>query len=181
MCIRDRENLDVLSRQADVVTFSPLAGDELPQADYVYLPGGYPEFFVGELSANVRLGEQLREFAENGGRLFAECGGMMYLCRKMTTRDGDSYPMAGVLPLECTLEKMRLHLGYRTAQYRGMQLKGHEFHYSSVVQPDLLPSEVCQFNAKGAAVDTPLYRYKNVIAGYTHWYWGENDFFKLWD
>lgn len=176
-----KENLDVLSRQADVVTFSPLAGDELPQADYVYLPGGYPEFFVGELSANVRLGEQLREFAENGGRLFAECGGMMYLCRKMVTREGDSYPMTGVLPLECTLEKMRLHLGYRTAQYRGMQLKGHEFHYSSVVQPDLLPSEVCQFNAKGAAVDTPLYRYKNVIAGYTHWYWGENDFFKLWD
>lgn len=176
-----KENLDVLSRQADVVTFSPLAGDELPQADYVYLPGGYPEFFVGELSANVRLGEQLREFAENGGRLFAECGGMMYLCRKMVTREGDSYPMTGVLPLECTLEKMRLHLGYRTVQYRGMQLKGHEFHYSSVVQPDLLPSEVCQFNAKGAAVDTPLYRYKNVIAGYTHWYWGENDFFKLWD
>ena len=176
-----KENLDVLSRQADVVTFSPLASDELPQADYVYLPGGYPEFFVGELSANVKLGEQLRNFAENGGRLFAECGGMMYLCRKMITRDGDSYPMAGVLPLECTLEKMRLHLGYRTAQYRGMQLKGHEFHYSSVVQSDLLPSEVCQLNAKGAAVDTPLYRYKNVIAGYTHWYWGENDFFKLWD
>lgn len=176
-----KENLDVFSRQADVVTFSPLAGDELPQADYVYLPGGYPEFFVGELSANVKLGEQLRNFAENDGRLFAECGGMMYLCSKMITRDGDSYPMAGVLPLECTLEKMRLHLGYRTAQYRGMQLKGHEFHYSSVVQSDLLPSEVCQLNAKGAAVDTPLYRYKNVIAGYTHWYWGENDFFKLWD
>lgn len=176
-----KENIDVLSRQADVVTFSPLAGDELPQADYVYLPGGYPEFFVEELSANVKLGEQLRNFAENGGRLFAECGGMMYLCRKMITLYGDSYPMAGVLPLECTLEKMRLHLGYRTAQYRGMQLKGHEFHYSSVVQPDLLPSEVCQLNAKGAAVDTPLYRYKNVIAGYTHWYWGENDFFKLWD
>ncbi len=176
-----KENLDVLSCQADVVTFSPLAGDELPQADYVYLPGGYPEFFVGELSGNIKLGEQLREFAENGGRLFAECGGMMYLCRKMITREGDSYPMAGVLPLECTLEKMRLHLGYRTAQYRGMQLKGHEFHYSSVVQPDLLLSEVCQLNAKGLAVDTPLYRYKNVIAGYTHWYWGENDFFKLWD
>lgn len=176
-----KENLDVLSRQADVVVFSPLAGDELPQADYVYLPGGYPEFFVGELSGNIKLGEQLREFAENGGRLFAECGGMMYLCRKMITREGDSYPMAGVLPLECTLEKMRLHLGYRTAQYRGMQLKGHEFHYSSVVQPDLLSSDVCQFNAKGLAVDTPLYRYKNVIAGYTHWYWGENDFFKLWD
>lgn len=176
-----KENLDVLSRQADVVTFSPLAGDELPQTDYVYLPGGYPEFFVEELSANVKQGEQLRNFAENGGRLFAECGGMMYLCRKMITCDGDSYPMAGVLPLECTLEKMRLHLGYRTAQYRGMQLKGHEFHYSSVVQSDLLPSEVCQLNAKGAAVDTPLYCYKNVIAGYTHWYWGENDFFKLWD
>ena len=176
-----KENLDVLSREAEIVTFSPLAGDELPQADYVYLPGGYPEFFVEELSRNVKLGEQLRDFAANGGRLFAECGGMMYLCKELISRDGDSYPMAGVLPLTCTLEKMRLHLGYRTALYRGMQLKGHEFHYSSVVQPDLLPSEVSQYNVKGAQIDTPLYRYKNVIAGYTHWYWGENDFFKLWD
>lgn len=176
-----KENLEVLSRKADVVTFSPLSGDELPQADYVYLPGGYPEFFTEALSRNERLGAQLRGFAERGGRLFAECGGMMYLCRKLISREGDSYPMAGVLPLVCTLEKMRLHLGYRTAQYRGMQLKGHEFHYSSVVHPDLLPSEVSQYNVKGALVDTPLYRYKNVIAGYTHWYWGENDLFKLWD
>lgn len=176
-----KENLDVLSRKAEIVTFSPLAGDELPQTDYVYLPGGYPEFFVEELSRNIKLGEQLRDFAANGGRLFAECGGMMYLCKELISRDGDSYPMAGVLPLTCTLEKMRLHLGYRTAHYRGMHLKGHEFHYSSVVRPDLLPSEVSQYNVKGAQVDTPLYRYKNVIAGYTHWYWGENDFFKLWD
>lgn len=101
-----------------------------------------PEFFVEELNRNVKLGEQLRDFAANGGRIFAECGGMMYLCKELISRDGDSYPMAGVLPLTCTLEKMRLHLGYRTAHYRGMQLKGHEFHYSSVVQPDLLPSEV---------------------------------------
>lgn len=176
-----KENIDVLSKKADIVTFSPLAGDELPQADYVYLPGGYPEFFVGELSDNIRLGEQLRSFSGNGGRIFAECGGMMYLCRKLVAQDGVSYPMSGVLPLECTLEKMRLHLGYRAADYRGMRLKGHEFHYSSVVEPDMLPSDVCQYNVKGSAVDTPLYRYKNVIAGYTHWYWGENDFFKLWD
>lgn len=176
-----KENLDVFSQKAEVVTFSPLAGDALPQADYVYLPGGYPEFFADALSRNVRLGAQLRDFAGQGGRLFAECGGMMYLCRQLVSQEGEVYPMAGVLPLDCTLEKMRLHLGYRTARYRGMQLKGHEFHYSSVVQPDALPSEVCQYNVKGGPVDTPLYRYRNVIAGYTHWYWGENDFFNLWD
>ena len=176
-----KENWDVFSQKAEVVTFSPLAGDALPQADYVYLPGGYPEFFADALSRNVQLGAQLRDFAGQGGRLFAECGGMMYLCRQLVSQEGEVYPMAGVLPLDCTLEKMRLHLGYRTARYRGMQLKGHEFHYSSVVQPDTLPSEVCQYNVKGAPVDTPLYRYRNVIAGYTHWYWGENDFFNLWD
>lgn len=87
------------------MTFRPLSGDELPQADYVYLPGGYPEFFTEALSRNERLGAQLRDFAEHGGRLFAECGGMMYLCRKLISREGNSFPMAGVLPLECTLEK----------------------------------------------------------------------------
>lgn len=56
-----KENIDVLSKKADIVTFSPLAGDELPQADYVYLPGGYPEFFVGELSDMVEIFLQKKE------------------------------------------------------------------------------------------------------------------------
>ncbi len=73
-----RENIDRLREMGEVTFFSPLAGDELPEADLVYLPGGYPELFAPELSLNRMLASQLVQYAERGGRIFAECGGMMW-------------------------------------------------------------------------------------------------------
>lgn len=75
----------------------------------------------------------------------------------------------------------RLHLGYRLMEYKGMEFRGYEFHYSNVVVPEAMPSVAKQFTPKGMEVSTPLYRYKNVIAGYTHLYWGETDILKLWE
>ena len=75
----------------------------------------------------------------------------------------------------------RLLLGYRRLEYNGLELKGHEFHYSNIIEPDALPSVAKQFTVRGMEVNTPLYRYKNVIAGYTHLYWGEADILKLWE
>ena len=176
-----RENIDRLREIGEVVFFSPLAGDELPEADLVYLPGGYPELFAPELSLNRTLAWQLVQFAENGGRILAECGGMMYLGKSVTDQDGKVWPMAGVLPIECTMDGARLHLGYRKMTVGGVDFKGHEFHYSSIVDSDALPALKIQTNAKKQPVDTALYRYKNVIAGYTHWYWGEIDINALWE
>lgn len=176
-----RENIDRLCEAGKVTFFSPLAGEKLPESDFVYLPGGYPELFAPQLTRNQRLMIQIRDYAENGGKILAECGGMMYLTRSITTQSGEIYRMAGVLPLEATMEKARLHLGYRSTVCNGLSLRGHEFHYSSVRNAEGLPSVAQQFNAKGQKVDTPLYRYRNVIAGYTHWYWGETDIFRLWN
>ena len=177
-----RENIDRLAEMGEVKFFSPLAGDELPQADMVYLPGGYPELFAPELSMNRMLASQLVQYAEKGGRIFAECGGMMYLGKSLTDQDGKVWPMAGVLPIECTMQGARLHLGYRSMEVNGKVIKGHEFHYSKCEVGDspLFHILSIQTNAKGQPVDTALFRYKNVIAGYTHWYWGENDIMDLW-
>ena len=99
---------------------------------------------------------------------------MMFLTRSLTVRQGGTaYAMTGILPLDCTMVGARLHLGYRRIEYKGMELRGHEFHYSNVVAPDAMPSVAKQFTARGMEVSTPLYRYKNVIAGYTHLYWGK--------
>lgn len=176
------ENIDRLAEMGEVKFFSPLAGDELPQADMVYLPGGYPELFAPELSMNRMLASQLVQYAEKGGRIFAECGGMMYLGKSLTDQDGKVWPMAGVLPIECTMQGARLHLGYRSMEVNGKVFKGHEFHYSKCEVGDspLFHILSIQTNAKGQPVDTALFRYKNVIAGYTHWYWGENDIMDLW-
>lgn len=149
-----RANIDALRQVGDVTFFSPLHDRTLPSCDLLYLPGGYPELFLAELRANHDLCLQIKEYAEQGGRMLAECGGFMYLCQAI-----DDEPMCGVFPFHATMAKARLHLGYR--ELNGM--RGHEFHYS----------EVCEEHAM-------ICRYKNVIAGYTHWYWAETGFETLW-
>lgn len=175
------ENIRFLSTLGKITYFSPLKDDRLPETDFVYLPGGYPELYLTELSANSRMRESIHAFVERGGKLLAECGGMMYLCKEIIGTDGNVYPMVGVLPRSATMENMRLRLGYRTLYYKNDVLRGHEFHYSRIVPGESpLPSVATAFSAKGAQVDTPLYRYKNVLAGYTHLYWGDpsrNDWF----
>ena len=177
-----RENLSRLSQLGQVRYFSPLAGDPLPEADLVYLPGGYPELFAAELSSRRETMQQLRDYAESGGRILAECGGMIYLSKAIEGVEGGPYPLCGVLPFSATMDGARLHLGYRRlVDAAGREWRGHEFHYSAVTAPDALPSVAQQYDARGGAVATPLYRYKNVIAGYTHLYWGETGILNLWD
>ena len=177
-----RENVEQLRRLGEVVCFSPLNGDVLPKADLVYLPGGYPELFAYRLEKQRKLMGKLFEYAENGGRILAECGGMIYLSRSITNRQGDkSYQMAGILPLNCTMQEAKLHLGYRKMGEGENEWKGHEFHYSKMIHAQNIPSITMQQNAKGQDVQTALYRYKNVIAGYTHWYWGEKNILDLWN
>lgn len=177
-----RENLARLAEVGQISYFSPVYGSDLPDADLVYLPGGYPELFARQLHRRKKLMEALRTYGEAGGKILAECGGMMFLGRSITARQGGTaYGMTGLLPLDFTLEKSRLQQGYRQVTYHGLELRGHELHYSTAVTPDALPSVARQYNTKGMEVSTPLYRYKNVIAGYTHLYWGETDILKLWE
>jgi cobyrinic acid a,c-diamide synthase len=160
---------------AELHFFSPLH-DAIPPADpdMIYLPGGYPEFFATPLSANKSMREAIAAHAERGTKILAECGGMLYLCRTLTSATGTApEPMCGVLPLDGTMEGARLRLGYREVHYGAITMRGHEFHYSSVTGD--MPSMARQFSARGDEVSTPLYRIGNVIAGYTHLYWAEAD------
>lgn len=169
------ENLAVLEGLGNVFYFSPLTDEQLPDADYVYFPGGYPEMFLPELSGNESMKESIRKFIENGGKIWAECGGMMYLSESITDADGKIYPMVGIFPQQATLQGMKLSLGYRRFEYNGIPVSGHEFHYSRTEGPE--ESIVQQYNARGTAVPTKLLRYKNALVGYTHIYWGETKCF----
>ncbi|MBQ3819926.1 MAG: cobyrinate a,c-diamide synthase [Bacteroidales bacterium] len=175
------ENLSRLAQVGQLLFFSPLAGEPLPEADLVYFPGGYPELYAKELAGQEDLKQQIREYAEAGGRILAECGGMIWLTKAIEGVDGSPAPMCGVLPFSATMEGARLHMGYRRiVDASGRVWRGHEFHYSQLTNPLALPSVAKQYNAAGDEVETPLYRYKNVIAGYTHFYWGESDILYLW-
>lgn len=180
------ENLRALERSGGEITFfSPLRDAHLPEADLVYLPGGYPEFYLPTLSGNISMRHAIQAYAEAGGYVLAECGGMMYLCQSIIDEDGTSYPMCGVLDNSATMVGMKLSLGYRrvvlTETNEGSEgkseaertLRGHEFHYSRLVSTGSEPLCAQQYNASGSPVPTALYRKGNVIAGYTHLYWGE--------
>lgn len=174
------ENVRALERIGSVAFFSPLADMVMPESDVVYLPGGYPEFYLEQLTANEPMRRQIKAFAEGGGYLLAECGGMMYLCLDIVQEDGAVHPMCQVLPITATMQDKKLTLGYRRLCAGGMELKGHEFHYSRTLEDGSLDTIAVQYSARGVEVKTPLYRYRNVIAGYTHLYWAEQDVRQLW-
>ncbi len=174
-----KENLETLSQWGELTFFSPIRDEHLPSTDFLYLPGGYPEFFAKELAANSSMLLDIKRYAENGGKIVAECGGMIYLCNSLKCScDNDinsmakEYKMVGVFPMKITMDDMKLQMGYRQFVYKGLSFKGHEFHYSRVQQDsDLLQSEAEIFSALNKKTATKLYRYKNVIASYTHIYW----------
>ena len=78
------------------------------------------------------------------------------------------------------MENAHLKLGYRKIVFDGFEISGHEFHYSDVKDNIGLPSIARQYNIRGKEVSTPVYRFKNVIAGYSHLYWGETDILNFW-
>lgn len=167
------ENIEYLKKRGTVTFFSPMHDQELPDADFIYLPGGYPELYPDKLSENTSMLESIRRYVEQGGRLLAECGGMMYLSSCIADKTGKEYPMVNIFKQKASMEAMKLTLGYRQFTSNGICVKGHEFHYSSVSGNE--ESFITQYNAKGIPVETKLLRYKNAIAGYTHIYWAEMD------
>jgi cobyrinic acid a,c-diamide synthase len=122
---------------ATVETFSPVAGDPLPGADAVYLPGGYPERHAATLAESDAL-DELAAAAAEGLPVLGECGGFMTLARSLTTAEGDTHEMAGVLPATvemCDRYQALDHVELSATRqspiaHEGTVLRGHEFHYS---------------------------------------------------
>ena len=158
MCIRDSAYPHLLNdwqaAGATIRTFSPLANDTVPDADLVYLPGGYPELYTAELAQNIQFMKSLKIAAQTTD-IYGECGGYMVLGRSLTDADGQSHPMASLLPLQTSFAKRKLHLGYRTLQ--GAQgpfagsWTGHEFHYATTLSANGQPLFKAQ-DATGAAL-----------------------------
>jgi cobyrinic acid a,c-diamide synthase len=136
-CFTYPATVERLEAMATVETFAPLAGDGLPRADGVYLPGGYPELHAQALSESPALAE-LADRAAEGLAVLGECGGLMALAESLTTVEGETYPMAGVLPAEvqmCDRYQALDHVELRGRAdapdpVAGETVRGHEFHYS---------------------------------------------------
>ncbi|MBY0324721.1 MAG: cobyrinate a,c-diamide synthase [Reyranella sp.] len=148
------------SAGAEVLTFSPL-GDEAPDqtADVVWLPGGYPELHGGVLAAARRFQDGLQVLAARSVPIHGECGGYMVLGQGIEDANGHRHSMAGLLQVETSFAKRRLHIGYRRGRLladgplgqAGETVMGHEFHYASVLRVGDEPMVDCR-DATGAVV-----------------------------
>ncbi len=165
-------NLELLTALgASLAFFSPLADSALPEADAVYLPGGYPELFLRELSANAAIRAALHAHVGAGKSLYAECGGMLYLTDALTDSGGRTGAMLGLMPGTATLRDRLMGLGLQSVDLGG-EIRGHTFHYSSLDTPlaPLLHARRAGTTAPGEA----LYRHGSIVASYLHAYFPSN-------
>ena len=171
-----QDSLDLLEAWgAELAPFSPLEDESVPEgAGGVYLGGGFPEMFAAELASNRPMLDSIRQAAARGIPVYGECGGLMYLGRSLTGFDGEAHSMAGLVPAVSAMSQSRLSLGYREIEARdegpllsaGQQIRGHEFHWSTLDQPPQEDESVYRVVNQGGRLDG--FRSGSVWATYVH-------------
>jgi len=172
------DNLDLLQQHgATLVPFSPMHDEFLPpDLDALYLAGGYPELHAVQVSENAAMFSAIREFVASGRPVYAECGGMIFLSQQLTTRDGTTYPMAGVLPFEIEMTGRLVGFGYVNVELTndcllgkaGTELRGHSFHYSRISnEVQVATNYHLQYSLSGRE-ESEGYRLGNLLASYVH-------------
>ena len=179
------ENLELLEEHgAEIVPFSPLEDEQLPQdVAGVYLGGGFPETFVEPLAKNHALAESIQRAYRSGIPIYAECGGLMYLARSLRTASGKTHDMAGVIPVDVEMDGEIRRFGYRqllTLEDNilspvGQFYRGHEFHWSRIIAHNggLKPAYQMQ-NAEGDVIGYEGFVAPNLLASYVHLHFGQN-------
>ena len=155
---------------------SSLADSFLPDIDALYIGGGFPETHAGRLAENRSLMESVRSAANRGLPIYAECGGLIYLCRSLKWNE-TLYPMAGVFPVDLEMRSRPVGHGYTLLEADrpnpyfevGAVIKGHEFHYSGIIS-DFEDSISCMAVTTGVGLgrgrDALLFN--RALACYTH-------------
>lgn len=173
------ENFEALEgRGASLVWISSMENAPLPEVDALYIGGGFPETHLERLAANETFRDSVKSAVEAGLPVYAECGGLMFLCRGIRHRER-FYPMVGVFPFEVMLGARPQGHGYTIMECvgpnpffpQGTTLRGHEFHYSRIA--DLLDPGSYRFifrlkKGHGIVAGWDGLCYKNVIASYSH-------------
>ena len=172
------ENIEALhAAGAETMMVSPFTTDVIPQVDALYIGGGFPETHAQELADNVTFRRQLKDLAEKGLPIYAECGGLMYLGEELVLDEG-TFSMAGVLPVVFGFSKKPQGHGYTVVSVEhenpyykiGSEIKGHEFHYSKVLEWRGTDNDLAFGMKRGSGFLNKRdgVCYKNVLATYTH-------------
>ena len=182
-CFYYRDNLDLLEAEgAELVKFSPINDTALPDVDLLYFGGGYPEVYAKQLEQNEAMRTAVKRFADAGGHIYAECGGLMYLGASVCDFDGTVYDLAGVIPIKTSMARTRMSLGYRELTImcggrlgeQGTTVRGHEFHYSQMHAQGDLEYVGRMTDAQGRDQGGDGIMVGNVLALYTHLHFASN-------
>ncbi len=166
-------NLDVLRDMgAHLSFFSPLHDEQLPEADSLYLPGGYPELHHQALAANRPMLTAIRTHHQLGKPLLAECGGMLYLLDALTDVAGERAELLGLLPGEAVMQKRLAALALQAVALPEGTLRGHTYHHS-LTQTELTPIARGQSPNGGRGAEA-VYRCGRLTASYVHFYFPSN-------
>jgi cobyrinic acid a,c-diamide synthase len=171
------DNFDIFREfGAELVEFSPLV-DALPEGlDALYLGGGYPELYAQTLSGNRSMLSAVRDFAAAGKPIYAECGGMMFLAETLVSLTGESFPMAGVLPLRVQMTGKLVHFGYADVAFseecllgaKGTIMRGHSFHFSQAAVTGSVGTAYRVRYSLSGKEEREGYVKHNVLASYVH-------------
>ncbi len=179
-----QENLELLkSIGLELVFFSPLEDEKLPDVDLLYIGGGFPEVFAKELYENKSMRESIKEECERGLVVYAECGGIMYLGKSITDLEGNEYEMVGFYEGKSFMTERLKRFGYCTATakedtliaLKGEQIRGHEFHYS-VFETEMEPAfDIVKIRDEKVVKSWEGgYSKKNTLATYIHTHFFNN-------
>lgn len=168
-----RANLDLLQAMgAQLHFFSPLTDSELPLADALYLPGGYPELHLARLAANTGMKAAIHAHHAARKPMVAECGGMLYLLESLTTTAGESAPMVGLLQGHATMQTKLANLGLHSVNLPQGEMRGHTFHYSRLETP--LPAITTTLSKRAGGRGESVYQCGHLHASYLHLYFPSN-------
>jgi cobyrinic acid a,c-diamide synthase len=180
-CFYYAENLELLEAAGGILRpFSPLADAALPEgSEMVYLGGGYPELHAQTLAANEPMRQSIRRFHQQGGTIYAECGGLMYAARELVTTAGQVFPMLDLLPARTIMHPRLSALSYVTLRTTrptplgpaGTEVRGHEYHYSSL-EPLAPLTYAAELNRGQEQPRLDGLLSGNLLAGYTHLHFG---------
>jgi cobyrinic acid a,c-diamide synthase len=178
------DNLSRLeSLGATLVRFSPVRDAALPPVDGLYIGGGYPEVFARELAGNQVMRDSVARFARDGGPIYAECGGLMYLSRAIRTRDDQVHPMVGLFPVETIMKDRLAALGYVEVETQvrtilgppGLRFRGHQFRYSELGSLDgAVQTPYTVRRRRGGEASAEGFVMNQVVASYVHAHWASN-------
>lgn len=170
-------------RGCELVRFSPISDTRLPDGlNALYFGGGYPEEMAASLSKNSSMRAAVKAFAESGRPVYAECGGLMYLCRTLEKADGTIFPMVGLLPAKTRMHQRVQSLSYTEVLLKedslwgkkGSVARGHEFHYSQILpNPPCLGGWRSVYSARKRRPNVPEeegFQKNQVLASYIHLY-----------